>query len=116
MKLGHIELFVNDPSKSKDFYTRVLGFGLTDVQADKFVWIETGSISILLRPGKSRDTKGNYGDATSGMVLYVENLDRVAQELTARGLEFQGNDGSPRCLTFTDPDGHWFQLVNPQDH
>src|SRR5271166_662410 len=116
MKLGHIELFVKDPLKSKEFYTTVLGFGLVDVQADKYVWIDTGSISILLRPGTGDDTKSTYADTTVGLVLYVEDLDRVAQELTARGLEFHGNDGSPRCLTFTDPDGHWFQLVNPQEH
>jgi len=116
MKLGHIELFVNDPLEAKEFYTTVLGFKLIDVQANKYVWIETGSISILLRPGTGKDTQNTYGDATAGLVLYTEDLDRIAQELTVRGLKFRGNDGSPQCLTFTDPDGHWFQLVNPQDH
>jgi catechol 2,3-dioxygenase-like lactoylglutathione lyase family enzyme len=116
MKLGHIELFVRDPLKSRDFYVSVLGFGLIDIQADKFVWIESGPISILLRPGTGEQIRSSYADASAGLVLYTSNLDSTAAELTARGLVFQGNDGSPKCLTFTDPDGHWFQLVNPQDH
>jgi hypothetical protein len=49
-------------------------------------------------------------------VFYTDDVDKTAAELRARGLVFRGEDG-PGCLTFTDPDGHWFQLVNPrEDH
>ena len=116
MNLGHIELFVSDPMRAKDFYTSVLGFELIVVQAGKFVWVESGSMQILLRPGGGRDAPTKYNDARMGLVLYAEDFEHVVQQLTARGLKFQGNDGSPRCLTFTDPDGHWFQLVSPADY
>ena len=116
MKLGHIELLVRDPIAAKDFYVHVLGFDLVDVQDEKYVWMTAGSLSILLRPGKRTDAAVNYADASSGLVLYCDDLDRTSAELTARGLDFRGNDGSIKCLTFTDLDGHWFQLVNPNDH
>jgi hypothetical protein len=50
-----------------------------------------------------------------GIVLYCDDLDAKLAELKSRGLEIRGTDGSPRCPTFTDPDGHWFQLVNPAE-
>src|SRR5580704_13942932 len=104
MKLGHIELFVKDPLEAKEFYTSVLGFKIEQIQGGKFVWLDTGSIPILLRPGIVNETKNSYGDVATGLVLYVDNLDRVSKSLKERGLEFKGNDGSPKCLTFTDPD------------
>jgi catechol 2,3-dioxygenase-like lactoylglutathione lyase family enzyme len=116
MKLGHIELFVKDVLVARDFYVSVLGFRLIEIQADQFVWIEAGPISVLLRPGTGEQIRSSYADASSGLVLYTDDLERTAAELTARGLVFRGDDGSPKCLTFTDPDGHWFQLVNPRDH
>jgi catechol 2,3-dioxygenase-like lactoylglutathione lyase family enzyme len=116
VKLGHIELFVRDPSAAKGFYVDTLGFDLIEVQNDKFVWVSAGELSILLRPGRPTDAPDNYGDATTGLVLYTDDLDRAAAALRKRGLTFRGNDGSSRCLTFTDPDGHWFQLVDPKNH
>ncbi|MCH7760617.1 VOC family protein [candidate division TA06 bacterium] len=116
MKLGHIEIFVKDPLKSKDFYGEVLGFEVTDVQDDKFVWLKYGSAEILLRPGKTSESPPTYQDASTAIVFYTDNLDQSVDELKKRGLEFRGIDGSERCLTFTDPDGHWFQLVNPNEH
>jgi hypothetical protein len=93
-----------------------LGFELVDIQAGKFVWVSSGPMSILLRPGKTGNATPSYDHASMGLVLYSDNLDHIVQELTARGLTFRGNDGSPRCVTFTDSDGHWFQLVNPAEH
>lgn len=115
-KMGHIELFVNDPVKSLEFYNKVLGFELIEIQNEKFVWLSSGSYTILLRPGKNTDGYGNYQSAKSGIVLYTDNLLKTADEFKSRGLIFKGTDGSDKCLTFTDPDGNWFQLVDPNDH
>lgn len=113
MKLGHIELFVRDPLKSKDFYTNVLGCELVDVQGDKFVWVKFGEREILLRRGDNASRAENYQRAAVGFVLYTDNMAREVQRLESRGLRFSGDDGG--CPTFTDPDGHWFQLADP-DH
>lgn len=114
MKIGHIEIFVSDPMKSKDFYQQVLGFELIEVQNGQFVWMELGNHTILLRPGSNEFKAGEYKNSGVGIVLYTPDLDLTRKELMDRGLEFKGTDGSDQCLTFTDLDGNWFQLVNPE--
>lgn len=118
MKLGHTEIFVKDTLKSKDFYINILGFELIEVQHEKFVWLKSGNSVFLLRPKKNsnRIEIDEYGKSKIGIVLYTENLDKTAEDLKSKGLEFKGIDGSEKCLTFTDPDGNWFQLVNPEEH
>jgi len=119
MKLGHIELFVRDVDAARTFYIDVLGLDLIEVQPGGFVWVAAGDVSILLRPiraGESHPAASAYAEAACGLVLYTDDLNRTAAQLRSRGLVFGGNDGSPKCLTFADPDGHWFQLVNPRQH
>ena len=114
MKFGHIEMFVKDPLRSKDFYEKILGFELIEVQGDKFVWLKLGENLFLLRPGENDLKVNEYKDSNSGFVLYTDDIETTRKELTTRGLEFKGTDGSDVCLTFTDPDGNWFQLVDPE--
>jgi catechol 2,3-dioxygenase-like lactoylglutathione lyase family enzyme len=115
LNVGHLEIFVPDPSRAKDFYKNVLGFEVGDVQHDgKVVWMTHGDLTILLRPGTPHEA-ATYQDAPIAMVLYCDDLDKQVAEMKNRGLAFKGTDGSDRCLTFTDPFGNWFQLVNPDE-
>ncbi len=116
MRVGHIELFVRDPLASRAFYEDVLGGDVVAVQGRQFVWIKLGDMELLLRPGVAGPPTSTYRDAASGTVLYTDDLPAEAQKLRARGLSFAGTDGSDDCLTFTDPDGHWFMLVDPASH
>lgn len=113
MKPGHIEIFVKNPLEARSFYTDVLGFELVSVQHDMFVWLKSDNLVVLLRPGKNKHEAENYQSANMAIVLYTEDLAKTKSELENKGLVFQGTDGSPECLTFTDIDGNWFQLVNP---
>jgi catechol 2,3-dioxygenase-like lactoylglutathione lyase family enzyme len=115
MRFGHLERFVENPLLSKDFYTDILGFELVAVQGDQFVWVKLGDTELLLRPGKNPMRSETYQGAANALVLYTDDLNQTAQTLRERGLEFRGTDGSDRCLTFTDPDGNWFQLANPNE-
>jgi catechol 2,3-dioxygenase-like lactoylglutathione lyase family enzyme len=115
LKVGHIEIFVEDPLRAKEFYEKILGFELIEIQNAKFVWMKSGDKEFLLRPGKNIKQTGEYKDSDIGFVLYTDNLEQTKKELVSKGLELKGTDGSENCLTFTDPDGNWFQLVNP-DH
>ena len=114
MKIGHIELFVKDASASRDFYESVLGFEVVAVQSQDQIWVGCGEMEILLRKGKPSNSS-RYEVSNNGIVLYTDDLASTAKELTNRGLEFKGTTDSEKCLTFTDLDGHWFQLVNPND-
>jgi catechol 2,3-dioxygenase-like lactoylglutathione lyase family enzyme len=116
LQLGHLEYFVSDPLISKDFYLNILGFNLIEIQNGKFVWMNKDNITILLRPGKPEIAPENYQSANTALVLYTDDLEKCAEEMKSKGLEFKGTDGSSRCLTFTDLDGNWFQLVNPKEH
>jgi len=115
MRFGHIELFVTDPLRSKEFYQDVLGFEVT-LQDDQLVWLKKGALEILLRPGNPPPSGPNYEHARLGLVLYTTDVEEMLAELQDRGLVFKGTVDSDKCHTFTDLDGNWFQLVNPNDH
>jgi hypothetical protein len=51
-----------------------------------------------------------------GIVLYTSNVEKVLKELVDKVLQVKGTVDSSKCYTFTDPDGNWFQLVDPDDH
>jgi len=124
MRIGHIELFVNDTQRSKTFYAETLGFEIVALQGE-YVWVKCGDTEILLRPGGPKPhpvTSVAYGfTAPSGpgqaIVLYTHELDAVVENLREKGLLLlAGADGPADCLAFTDPDGHWWQLVDPASH
>ena len=114
MKLGHIELFVRDPLASKEYYESVLGFEVAAVQGQDFVWMKSGGIEILLRKGNPPGSAA-YESASHGIVLYTDDLVKASDKLSQRGVQLQPMTDSDNCLAFTDPDGHWFQLVNPNN-
>lgn len=115
LRAGHVELFVADVARARDFYAGALGFEVLDEQG-AVVWLRSGDLELLLRPGEAAERATRYGDAASALVLYTGDLPAAIRALEARGVRFRGHDGSPKCPTFTDPDGHWLQLVDPSDH
>lgn len=116
MKLGHIEIFVSDPVKAKAFYQDILGFELTAVQGDAFVWLKKDNVEFLLRAPRAAPAADSYQQSPAAIVLYTDDLPAMMEHLRSKGLQFAGDDGSPSCLTFTDPDGNWFQLTDPSGH
>jgi catechol 2,3-dioxygenase-like lactoylglutathione lyase family enzyme len=116
MKLGHIEILARDPSRSQHFYHEVLGFELTVVHWQQFIWLKKGDLEVLIRPGNPPEPDSRYEEADTGFVLYASDVDGMLHDLVERGLEVKGTVDSDTCYTFTDPDGNWFQLVDPDDH
>ena len=98
MMIGHLELFVRDPLASRDFYQRVLGFEVVAVQGSN-VWLKLGAMEVLLRPGRSGSGERRYQDSSAAIVLYTDDLPTGMEQLSSRGLQFSGNDGSPKCVT-----------------
>lgn len=115
MRLGHVELFVRDLGAARVFYRDVLGLEDVTPDVEHVAWMKAGAMELLLRPGRPAQAPAVYDQATSGLVFYCEDLEATAGALRERGLVFRGMDGSSKCLTFQDPDGHWYQLVDPQE-
>ena len=115
-QFGHLEILSADVARARRFYEDILGASVTVEQGENLVWLEMDGLEILLRPGQPHKPAGRYEDAPTGFVLYTGNLEQAREQLAGRGLVFQGTVDSDKCLTFTDPDGNWFQLVNPHDH
>lgn len=115
IELGHTEIFVKNPLTAKDFYVDVLGFEIEVIQHEKIVWLVKDSRAILLRPGNPVNPK-TYQEANIAFVIYTDNLKDVKEYFASKGVIFKGTDGSENCLTFTDNDGNWFQLVNKEEH
>lgn len=116
LTLGNIELFAADPTASKAFYMEILGFELVAEQPGPCVWLKCGNQEILLRPRRKAHPAESYDQSRIALVLYTDSYDRAVRELVERGLRFGAPDGGDRCATFADPDGNWFQLVDPTEH
>jgi catechol 2,3-dioxygenase-like lactoylglutathione lyase family enzyme len=116
MKVGHLEIFSMNPIRSQQFYCDVLGFEIVSVQNEQFIWIKKDDLEILIRPGHPPEPVTRYEDTPMGIVLYTSNVEKVLKELVDKGLQVKGTVDSNKCYTFTDPDGNWFQLVDPDDH
>jgi len=103
MRFGHLELAVADPRASLAFYVEKLGFRLVADQG-RFLWVERGGLEILLRPG----SPGGGHD----VVFYCDDPAGAAEAWGARGVEVERRGA---CFHARDPDGHRFQVVNPND-
>lgn len=116
MQFGHIEILCRDTQRARRFYEDVLGFELVVEQSPELIWLRLGQQEILLRPGSPPAAVARYEDVATGFVLYTDDLMGTLAKLRARGLEPRGFVDSEKCITFTDSEGNWFQLVNPEDH
>ncbi len=118
MKLGHIEIFATDVEKSLEFYRDILGFEVVAIQGENFAWLKAGEMEFLIRPRQNTlpESGERYQHTPIGLCLYTDDLKGKMEALKSNGLEFRGDDGSPDCPTFRDPDGNWFQLVDPGEH
>ena len=110
MRAGHIEIPVSDPLRSLAFYRDVLGFALDVNQGDRVIWLTSGDLVVMLRPGF--DSAHDNDLAAVNLVLYTADVDAARERLRTAGVEFSERAA---CVHFRDPDGHWLQIVDPHD-
>jgi len=110
LQIGHLEIFVKNPLTAKDFYIDALGFEIEEIQNEKYVWLKKDSLVLLLRPGTPQNA-GTYQQGNIAFVIYTDDLNKAKEHFASKGIGFKGTDGSDDCLTLTDDDGNWFQLV-----
>ena len=70
-------------------------------------------MEILLKPGMVLETT-QFKQTPINIVFYTDDLPKTKSMLEEKGVKFIGEDQG--CPLFRDHDGHWFQLVNPDEH
>jgi catechol 2,3-dioxygenase-like lactoylglutathione lyase family enzyme len=128
-KLNHVNVFVLDQDRAKEFYTEVLGFEVrSDSVLDGFRWLTVGpkdqpDLAILLaypappmfspedaETVRALVAKGSLG----GGVFQTDDCRQTFEELSAKGVTFlQEPAERPYGIEalFRDDSGNWFSLT-----
>lgn len=120
-KIGHVVLMVTDVERSVDFYTKVLGFRVSDVYPDSmmpgqmvFMRCNNDHHGVALVGGAPHESKNVE---MHHMAFEVDSLDEVLKarkHLNAHGVDvqFEGRRraGAQIAVEFLDPDGHWLEI------
>lgn len=128
-KLSHVNVFVLDQDRAKNFYTEKLGFEVrTDLMMEGFRWLTVGpkgqpDLNILLaRPAppmfSEADAEALRGlvakGSMSGGVIETDDCRRTIAELKAKGVTIlQEPAERPYGIEalFRDDSGNWFSLT-----
>jgi catechol 2,3-dioxygenase-like lactoylglutathione lyase family enzyme len=121
----HLELFVDDLARSRDFYTRVLGFTVTGQKQDGFTELSQGAATLalndrtVLKPGHPARPGPNETIAKGvEIVLLVAELDEVYQQVLASGWPLSTPiTKQPWGMTdfrLIDPDGCYIRVTARQ--
>lgn len=125
MKIHVMSVFVDDQSKAKEFYTKILGFIVKhDIRLGKNRWLtvvsseEPTGTELLLEPSEHHAVqpykKALVEDGIPAASFQVDNLDSEYQRLRDLGVTFtaQPMDAGPvRMAIFDDTCGNLIQLV-----
>lgn len=125
-KLGHIGMYCQDLRKMTDFYTRVLGFRLSDVNEKGLTFLRFGADHHTLVLAKMpEDNRGNGATASTLHhlaleVADVEELKRIRKYLLAQGVKVLGKvkhegPGMNYVIDFEDPEGNRVQFFSDMD-
>jgi lactoylglutathione lyase len=123
--VGAITLFVEDSERSRSFYRNV--FDAPAVYEDEVsaAFKFENTIVNLLELPSARDLidPGDVADPEAGsrfqLTIWVDDADRVCAELATRGVKLlngpMNRDWGMRTASFTDPDGHIWEIAQRLD-
>lgn len=125
-KIGHVGLYCRDLSKMVDFYTRVLGFKISDVNEKGMTFLRWGADhhSFVLAPMSEEERKKGSGvtilQQIAMEVADLDTLKRVRKYLMAKGVPMKGKikhegPGTDYTFDFDDPEGHRLQFFCDMD-
>ena len=125
-KIGHVGLYCRDLPKMVDFYTRILGLKISDVNEKGLTFLRFGhdhhSLVLAKMPD---DNRGNGATASTlhHLALEVADLDelkRIRNYLLGRGVKVLGKvkhegPGMNYVVDFEDPEGNRVQFFSNMD-
>jgi catechol 2,3-dioxygenase-like lactoylglutathione lyase family enzyme len=109
-----IQLEVSSLDRAIDFYTRTLGFRLTERRDDlKFAHLETSVPGVEIGLGEVATPRPSH----TVLNFSVADADAARRALEAVGVVFQGETlliaGKVKLAGFLDPDGNRLRLAGP---
>lgn len=111
MRIGHIELPVSDPLASARFYIDALGFESV-VEDERVSWLALDGMELQLRHGSPHTVGDDQNEVN--LVVYSDDIGADLRRLQQAGVV---TEERANCHHFQDPDGYWWQLVDPKvDH
>jgi len=119
LSMSHIGLYVHDLARMEDFYTRVLGFTVTDrgkVRGNDIVftsWDPRDHHQVVLVAGRPQELGFNHINQMSFRVASVEDLQAVWRNVKDEPgvTDMRGMDhGNAWSLYFRDPEGNRLEI------
>jgi len=124
-KFGHIGLYCHDLQKMVDFYTRILGFRISDVNEKGLTFLRFGADhhSMVLAKVDGERKSGAAAGNLHHIALEVEDLGelkRIRKYLLAQGVPLHGKikhegPGMNYVLDFEAPEGNRVQFFSDMD-
>jgi catechol 2,3-dioxygenase-like lactoylglutathione lyase family enzyme len=111
--IDHVVFHVKDLARARKFYVDFLGMQV-DHERRTECFLKCGSQGVALFE-VNEDV--HAGSEVNHMALRLEvgDYERVTNVLKNAGIKFSGRQGDPRCIYFSDPDGHRLQLLMPRE-
>jgi catechol 2,3-dioxygenase-like lactoylglutathione lyase family enzyme len=119
--IGAITLFVDDVERSKLFYQRVFGLPVTYEDDNSVVFKFDNALINLLQISAAHEliapavVGGREAGSRFQFTIWVDNADAVCAELAERGVALLNGPmdrvWGQRTASFTDPDGHIWEIA-----
>ena len=120
-RVGAITMFVDDPTRSKEFYERVFGASAV-YEDDNAVAFEFENLVLNLLVERAAPelieptpVAGREAGERFQLTIWVEDADAVVEQLRSAGVELlngpQDREWGLRTAAFADPDGHVWEVA-----
>jgi len=121
-KIGHVGLYCRDVARMVDFYTRVLGFKVSDVNEKGMTFLRFAADhhSFVLAPANEPPKEPSVLQQIAMEVADLEALKRIRAYLISQGAPKVGpikheGPGNDYTFDFDDPEGNRLQFFCDMD-
>ncbi len=117
IRLHQVILRVKDVKRSKEFYTKKLGFKVKyDFSPEYLAVVTPNKLQIGFHLGKTSETRKSRRDQPVGIEFEVDDVDALYGRLRKLGVKFiekPTNAWGEREARFVDPDGYRLAISGP---